>query len=206
MWKNLRGGWTIRGDGAMNRYQVGLASAIAGWTLMMPATAAAADISVPLDTVVANGVAAGERFELALVSTSDLAGETCLVRAVHGGNAAAHPGNDLIVTSGDETTLTDVERESGATTEADDPITLANTITVELLMGPDQHYGGDIDLEFECGQQVAAFRSAAQPAQSSGGGILPLTGSQIAVTLMIAIGLVGTAAGLTGVARRRPAR
>ncbi len=189
----------------MSKFRAGFAAAIFGCALMAPASALAADISIPLDTVVANGVAEGDRFELALVSSNDLVGEMCAVRATRGGEGAAHPGNDLIVTSGGEsTTLSDVERESGATTDGAAPITLANTITVELVMGPDRHYAGDIDLEFDCGQSVAAFRSAPERAQDAGGFELPLTGSPIVFTIAIGAGAIGVAVALMTVARSRP--
>jgi len=189
----------------MNRLRACVLVTIVGCVLMVPGSAHATDIVVPLDTVIASGIADGERVELALVSSNDLDGENCVVRAVHGGRGAPHPGNDLVVTSGpNSVTLVDVEREPDAISEGSSEITLGPTITVELVMGPDQHFDGDIDLEFRCGRQVVAFGATVERSGDSGGGALPLTGGQIVVTLTIGAGLIAAAATLMSIARRRP--
>lgn len=188
-------------------------AALVGGGLLVATGAHAADIVIPLDTVISSGVAEGDTFELALIAAGDLDGETCAVSTIHGGRADVHPGNDLVVRSGaDRTVLADVERESGAETAGASPITLSNTITVELEMGPDQHFGGDLELTFVCGDQVAALRATPEQAadddddvgDGDDGGVLPFTGGQITVTLAIAVGLIAGAVALMTITRRRP--
>jgi len=192
----------------MERLRGWVIAALAVGVVMLPGVAQAADIIVPLDTVISSGVAEGEKFELALIASNDLDGETCAVRTVHTEDGAVHPGNHLVVTSGaNSTRLDDVEREAGAVTDGASTLTLADVIMIELEMGPDQHYGGDLELEFECGDQVTALRSAPQQTgddDGDDGGVLPFTGGQITVTLAIAAGLIGVALALMLVARRHP--
>jgi len=112
---------------------------------------AAADLRIPLDTVIVSGVVEGEQVELALVASDALAGRSCTVRAVHEASGDVHPANELVVTSGvASANLLDVERAPGATTDATAALTLGDVIRVELVMGPDESFGGDVDVELDC--------------------------------------------------------
>lgn len=164
---------------------------IAVGTLAGSSTVAAAELSIPIDTVITGGVAEGEQIELTVVSSGPLTGQTCTVRAI-GGGADVHAGNDLIVSSGDGVaTLMDVERAAGSVTEGDAPLTLGDVITVELRMGAAGEFGGDIDLELDCPDAAADTLGA-----------LPETGAPTTVALVLAILLIAAGGVLVWTSRR----
>jgi hypothetical protein len=154
---------------------------------------AAADISVPLDTVIVGGVTPGEQVELSVTSSGPFQGATCNVQAKRSGGGEAHAGNDLTVTSGTAVvSLVDVEREPAAVTDGSAPIVLGEVITVELAMGPDARYDGDVALEFTCGG------GGENPAG------LPVTGTATGWEALLAAALVGVG-GILLLLARRPA-
>ena len=156
------------------------------------ASVQAADLAVRLDTVIVSGVPAGQRIELAVVSAGPNAGKECSVRAIHGGRGAAHPGNDLFVSSGGrEVALRDVERVSGAVTDTANVILLVDVIIVDLRMGADAAFDGDIVLEFDCLSEQGIAEST-----------LPITGRETTVTLLLGIVLVLSGIALLNAARR----
>jgi len=165
------------------------AAIIAGGTL----TAFAADITVPIDTVITGGVTPGEQVELSVTSSGPFEGSTCRVQAVRSGDGAARAGNDLAVTSGGAVvTLVDVERESAAVTDGSGSLTLGEVVTVELTMGADGSFDGDITLEFTCGGEDAA------------GPGLPVTGTATNLEALLGAVLV-VMGGLMRWMARRPA-
>lgn len=172
-------------------------------TMSQTASAQEADLVMPIDTVIVAGGPEGSRVELAEASSGPLNRQLCDVRAVHRGESAAHPGNNLIVISGDETTtLADVESSPGAVTEATEPITLAEIITVELEMGTDSAFGGDIDVEFYCpatADDQAGTDEASLAAQTS----LPVTGSETSVGIVLGTLLLAAGVALVSLARWR---
>lgn len=114
-----------------------LAAAIAAFGLFLFAVPAMAmdPISIPLTTVVRGDE--GEAFVLAEVPTGTEAGCEADVVATAGNNPSVHVGNNLIVSSGDgSVTLADVEREPNAVTSASGTLTLGDTVTVTLVLGP----------------------------------------------------------------------
>ncbi len=124
-------------------------------------TAYAADVDIPIDTVIVSGVAEGNDVELASVASAGFAGQSCTVRAVRDGEGPVHEGNDLSISSGDDTVvLANVEREPAATTDGSDAITLGDVITIELTMGSDEAFAGDIVVEFDCEVAVASASAA----------------------------------------------
>lgn len=150
--------------------------------LAAPATALAADLAIPLDVEIVSGVAVGDEAPLADVATGPLAGRTCAVSSRLDESADALSGNDLVVASGTaSTTLVDVEREPGAVTDGDS-ITLGETISVTLVMGPSGRHSGDVVVELEC-------------EGAAGGGELPATGGGEA--RILALAAATTAAGAT---------
>lgn len=146
-----------------------VAAVVAVSVLAVPSAAQAADLSIPLDTVIDGGVAEGAQVELTTVAADVLTGRSCAMTAVHGGSDAVHPGNDLVVTSGQATArLVDVERSTGATTEASGALVLGEVIRVDLVMGPDEQFSGDVVLELDCdGTAVAAAATSADTSARS---------------------------------------
>lgn len=161
-------------------------------------TASAADLTVPIDTVIVSGVAEGDVVELAVASTDVLGGSTCTLQAVHRGEGAVHAGNRLIVRSGAATTeMADVERVPGATTSGDTALVLGDVVTVELEMGPDEEFDGDIDLEFDCLSATVPAQTQADPAS------LPVTGRRVDLGLLLGTVLI-LSGGILVVVGRRP--
>lgn len=173
-------------------------------------TAQAASLSIPIDTAISAGVAVGEPTELVSVATADLAGSNCAVRSVRRDQTASNQGNDLIVTSGQgSTTLTDVEREPGAATEGE-PITLGDTITVVLEMGPDETFAAGIDIEFDCveaaagetGEGGTAPAGTPPPTAAAEPRLIPETGAETTVATLLGALFILSGAALRRLAQR----
>jgi uncharacterized repeat protein (TIGR01451 family) len=101
-------------------------------------------IEISIDTVVT-----AREGSITLLSTTntppDLIGMTCIGIARATNQPSVHPGNDLIVASGDDSiVLEDVEREPGAVTTAEALLTLGPSVTVSLRMGPDGIFSGGL--------------------------------------------------------------
>ncbi len=101
-------------------------------------------IEIPIDTVVK-----AEEGSITVLATTDappdLIGTSCVGVAEAINQSSAHNGNDLIVTSGDDSILLeDVEREPGAITTAEALLTLGPTVTVTLRMGPDEVFSAGL--------------------------------------------------------------
>lgn len=86
----------------------------------------------------------GTTHELATVDVPpELIGSTCMAVADAVNNTSTHPGNNLVLSSGDTSaTAFDVERAAGATTPFQGSITLGPTVTVTLVMGEDGTFSG----------------------------------------------------------------
>jgi LPXTG-motif cell wall-anchored protein len=109
-------------------------------------------IVIPVDTVVRH-VPVGSLTELASAPVApELVGATCVGDAVGRNNdTSVHPGNDLIVTTGTSSAeLLDVERAPGVVTETIGELTLGETITVTLRMGPDKTFSGGLVISLDC--------------------------------------------------------
>ncbi len=114
----------------------------------------AADLSLPTDTVIRGE--AGSLIELGRVAVAqDLAGPLCTWEASVTNQESSHPGNDILVVSGDTTlTLTGVEDEAGKVTTNRGSVYLASEVVVLLRMGPDEVFSGGLDLTIrydQCG-------------------------------------------------------
>lgn len=94
----------------------------------------------------------GSEILLATVNVDPSAvGETASVTAVAENQSSVHPGNDLVVASGSTSVvLENVERAEGVETPANGTLTLGTTITVTLLMGPDEVFSAGIMLSIVC--------------------------------------------------------
>lgn len=108
------------------------------------------EFSLPISTVVRS--AEGSQTLLATVDVDPSAvGETASITAVAENQSSVHPGNDLVVASGGtEVVLEDVERAPGVETVADGTLTLGTTVTVTLVMGPDEVFSAGITITIVC--------------------------------------------------------
>jgi hypothetical protein len=130
-------------DTVLKRILASLAAMAALLIIGMP-IAQASLFEISIDTV----ITAGEGSITTLGTTDtppDLIGMSCIGVVEATNQLSAHPGNDLIVSSGDDSiVLEDVERESGAVTAADAPLTLGSSVTVSLHMGSDEIFSGGV--------------------------------------------------------------
>jgi len=90
---------------------------------------------------------------------SSLVGASCSFEAVADNNISVHIGNDLIMSSGDDSvTLPNVERAPGAVTPSNGAITLGDAINVTLFLGTDNGngrgvYSGGFTVNVSCTTQ-----------------------------------------------------
>ncbi|MEM9607914.1 MAG: LPXTG cell wall anchor domain-containing protein [Actinomycetota bacterium] len=135
---------------------------LVGLTVLTAGSAsAAADeiINVPIDTIITRSqVREGDVRTLAAASVEpDLVGATCVVESEADNQTSVHPGNDVIVTSGnDSVVIPDVEGQPGQISLASGTLTLGDEITVAVRIGSDRQFSGGIIVQLDCdGQQVA---------------------------------------------------
>jgi uncharacterized repeat protein (TIGR01451 family) len=130
-------------DILLKRILAPLAAMAALFVIGVP-VARATVIEISIDTV----VRAEEGSIIVLTTTDappDLIGMSCVGVAEATNQPSVHPGNDLIVASGDDSiVLKDVEREPDAITTAEAPLTLGPTVTVSLFMGVDELFSGGL--------------------------------------------------------------
>lgn len=126
-----------------------LVSILSAAIMLLAITASAAvagpgDFEIPIDTIIT--APAGSFVELARVDTPpELIGATCLGLAAAENQQSVHPGNDIIIATGDsEAVLADVEGAPGRITEADGPITLGPDVLLTLHMGDDEVFSGGL--------------------------------------------------------------
>ncbi len=133
------------------RLGVGLALA-ASATLLGAAPALAADLSLPIDTVVTADE--GALIELGRIPVdSGLAGPLCVWEASVTNQDSAHPGNDIVITSGGTTlVLADIEATPGKVTTNSGSVHLADEVVVTLRMGPDGIFSGGLDVDIRYDQ------------------------------------------------------
>lgn len=108
-------------------------------------------IEVPLTTVVR--ASEGSEHLLAIQDVpEELRGVSCRTRAVAENQSSVHPGNDLVVASGDQRlVLENVEREPGAETVAEGSMLVGEQLTVTLVMGPDGVFSAGMTVRVVCG-------------------------------------------------------
>lgn len=107
-------------------------------------------INIPVKTVIRGDV--GSTHVLAEESIAeDLIGMTCSVNATAKNQGSVHPGNDLVIASGEQSvTLENVEREANGLTEAEGSLQLGNTLTVTLVLGKDKVFSGGMTVNLHC--------------------------------------------------------
>ena len=123
--------------------------------VILAATSAAAghasvEISIPLDTVVR--APTGSITELGTAPVPDgFADHSCEVRAHAENQQSIHPGNDLVISSGDsQVRLENVESEPGQVIDTEEMLVLGEVITVSLVMGPDGVFSAGLEVIVEC--------------------------------------------------------
>lgn len=133
----------------MRRYTLAFLG-VAALVLLAGPAGATEDLAIPIDTVVEAD--AGSETELSSMATpDDLVGANCSLEAVGQNQESQHPGNDLVVRSGQsETRLVGVEDTPDKTTSVSDGVVLGETLTVSLVMGSDEIFSGGVTISFTC--------------------------------------------------------
>jgi uncharacterized repeat protein (TIGR01451 family) len=153
-----------RKDIALKRILASLVTITALFVIGVPVASATA-IEISLDTV----VRADEGSTTVLATTDtppDLIGMSCVGVAEAINQPSVHPGNDLIVASGDDSlVLKDVEREPNAVTTAEALLTLGPTVTVSLRMGSDEIFSGGI--VFTIGECTPSVTTTTEPSTTT---------------------------------------
>jgi len=184
---------------------------------MIPASVAIAAttplISIPVDTAVRGD--AGSKHELKNIEVStDNVGMVCEVNTTAENQSSVHPGNDLVVASGDDNvTLKDVEREANGITSAQGQLLLGNRLTVTLVLGEDKVFSGGMNVELNCekppveikvcrdGKVVTLLKTEVKETDKKapcpevlGKKTLPDTGASDVLAIVTATAVVGTVA------------
>ncbi len=147
------------------RHTSGIAGAVLliGWFtgagLVSPASAEE-EISVQPDELVF-----GEPGSVTTVATEqvpeELVGKSCALRVVAENGSSVHPGNTLIVSTGDSrTVITGVEDSPDGSVIGTAQVVLAATITFQLEMGSDGMSSLGFAIGFDCPEPVASTEAS----------------------------------------------
>lgn len=122
--------------------------------LALVATPASADISIDFDDFITGPV--GSLRTLTEVDVpAELVGQTCLISVLAENQVSVHPGNDLVITTGDtETVISDVEDEADEALNESYPVVVGATILVQLRFGTDGQSSLGFGLTFDCEESV----------------------------------------------------
>ena len=198
-----------------------LTAVIAFFIVVLPSRAFADDeVTLPINTVVR--AAPGSIIELGQmpIRTSLVGGSSCTWTAVVKNQHSVHPGNDVLIRSGQsELTLAGVEDTADKVTSSTGSVYLVDVVVVLLRMGPDGVFSGGMDLTVQYGCAASTTTAAAattttevatttttttaattttsiavSPASAlpheGTGGILPATGSRALVPLVVATAIM----------------
>ncbi len=187
---SAKGPKAIAGGGTRNQYQgwrgsvaalaIGLVSAVG----ISPA--AAETMELPVETVVRADPGTEVVVRVSAVD-DEFVGATCSLSIVTQNQESVHPGNNLVVRSGDSfAVLVDVESEPGQVTNTIAPeIELGDEIVVSLVMGSDGVFSGGFNVAFTCptvGDNGGAPQTSAATTTSSTTSTVPVTTSTTTAT------------------------
>lgn len=129
----------------------GMGLVISSMSGVATATNNSTEISIPVSTVVRN-IGVGKSKVLATKDVDQqYEGMTCSVKAGAENQGSVHPGNNLVITSGNNSvTLEDVERAPKVTTVASGELTLGEQVSVSLVMGQDNVFSAGMNVVLAC--------------------------------------------------------
>lgn len=116
----------------------------------LPIRAATLTIELPDDVIVENP---GDVIVLHTETVPDaMVGQVCSVTGMNQNNESVHPGNNIEITSANIVALLGVEDFENEVTNASGVLTLAQEITVTLLLAPDGDgvYSAELSLLLDC--------------------------------------------------------
>ncbi len=128
----------------------GLISIVGLALAQLPASADHGTISVPIDTVVRAGQ--GEVVQLDSTAINpELVGATCEYEFHSTNQESVNPGNDLILsTGGTETVIPGVEDAPDQELDVAGSVTLGETLTVSVRIGPNEIFSAGLSVELVC--------------------------------------------------------
>lgn len=128
---------------------------VAVGALMLLAGPAGADISIDFDDFIKGPP--GSLTKVAEVEVpAEFVGNTCVLAVIAENQASVHPGNDLIVSTGDsEAVILGVEDEVNGGTSQEYAMVVGSTIVVRLRFGPHGISSLGFTLAFDCTRTVA---------------------------------------------------
>jgi hypothetical protein len=168
-------------------------SLVVGLVLAMPASANMT-IDFDFDSVIRGEEGSVTQLAERTVDADDV-GQTCLMAAVAENQVSVHPGNDLIVSTGDsQAVILGVEDEANGGTSERYAITLGDTVVVQLRFGPDAISSLGFTLDLDCDTPVDQFGTVTT--------IVPTTvtppSTEATTTLPVVEGCVTSGAGVGG--------
>ena len=128
-----------------------LGAAVLGVMLVgaIPVLAATVDITIPIDTIV-RGEAGSQHVLRSVDVPVESRGETCQATAVARNQDSEHPDSDLLISSATSVEILDVENQAYGAVFSGGLITLGESITVTLTLGPDRVFSAGLDVEIDC--------------------------------------------------------
>lgn len=128
--------------------------ATAGLALVLLATPAQADILLEFDELIF-GAEGSVRTVGQVDVPDDLVGRNCQISAIAENQASVHPGNDVIVSTGDsQAVIVGVEDEVNGGTVETYQVVVGPSIVVQLRFGEDEMSSLGFGLSFDCDQPV----------------------------------------------------
>lgn len=133
------------------------------------------DVVIPIDQVV-RGQSGEEHLLVEVPLDEDMFGLSCPVHAVSDNQESVHPDSDLIIRSGaSEVVLEDVESEAFVHITAEGNLTLAETVSVWVRLGPDRVFSGGLTVTIACSAattttEVSGTSVTNQPSTTGGTG------------------------------------
>ncbi|MCP3912926.1 MAG: hypothetical protein GY713_18480 [Actinomycetia bacterium] len=121
---------------------------------------------------------------------ADLVGQTCTFAVATENNSSVHPGNALVLQTGDASgEIPEVEATPGQTFNGSAPVVLGETIVASIRFGDNGITSGGFTITITCAP-VGGVETGAGGTASSGGPLVPKSLAVIA----LAVGIVGLVA------------
>lgn len=123
--------------------------------LLVVAGPAGADIAIEFDELIWGPE--GSLTTVAEVEVpAEFVGDTCVLAVIAENQASVHPGNDLVVSTGDsQAVIVGVEDEVNGGTSQEYAMVVGSSIVVQLRFGPDGISSLGFGLTFDCARTVA---------------------------------------------------
>jgi len=155
-------GWGVR------LVAIGTLVLLGGLLFMSTVALGATIIEVTIDQVV-HGPEGSLHLLATLPVESDLLGHQCAVSVVSQNQSSSHPDSDILVESGGtQVVVEDVESAPFVVIEGQGTLTLGNSITVSVRLGPDRVFSGGMTVTIDCDAPPATSSTTTSAPDVSG--------------------------------------